>query len=76
MTPSLQIPRLAMFAREKWRRLDVQVREIAAYSFEHALFIGGHAGMAYGAWMIWHPLGPLVGGWFAVKIALIISSRT
>lgn len=64
-----------MFTREKLRETSKRISKISAYSFEHGLFLGGLAGIAYGAYQIYHPLGPILGGWFAVKVAMLISSE-
>ena len=47
---------------------------------QQVLFFGGLAAMAFGFWMVYRPLGPIVGGgfslWVAVLIALERSDKT
>ena len=66
---------LRLLVLERWRRFSKAVKEISKYSFEHFLFLGGLATMAYGCWLVWHPLGFIVGGWFSLRISLIISAE-
>ena len=73
------LSRLALFAHAKIReRMTVLTRSIAkisAYTFEHLLFMGGLAAIAYGAWEVWRPLGPILGGWFMVRVAMLIAAE-
>ena len=69
------VNRIATFGRLKVVDFRKELSRIVPWTIEHALFVGGFACMAFGAWMVWHPLGPIVGGWFAVKIALLISQE-
>jgi hypothetical protein len=40
---------------------------------EHSLFFGGLASVVWGCWMLYHPLGPLVGGGLAVWVSMLAS---
>jgi hypothetical protein len=40
---------------------------------EKVLFFGGMAAVVYGCWMIYRPLGPLVGGALSVWLGMLIS---
>jgi hypothetical protein len=40
---------------------------------EHSLFFGGLASVVCGCWMLYHPLGPLVGGGLAVWVSMLAS---
>ena len=40
---------------------------------EHGLFFGGLTSVAYGCWLVYHPLGPLVGGGLAVWVSMLAS---
>ena len=40
---------------------------------EHGLFFGGLASVTVGCWMVYHPLGPLVGGGLAVWVSMLAS---
>jgi len=40
---------------------------------EKLLFYGGLAHIVLGCWMIYHPLGPLVGGGIAVWLGMLVS---
>jgi hypothetical protein len=40
---------------------------------EHGLFFGGLASVVWGCWMLYHPLGPLVGGGLAVWVSMLAS---
>lgn len=55
-------------------RTRQRVKVIVPAIFENVLFFGGLASVAYGAWMIYKPLGPIVGGIFAVKVAFLMAS--
>ena len=46
------------------------IRGISAYGFQHFPYLGGLAAIAYGCSLIYRPLGFIVGGWLAVKVAL------
>ena len=74
MTTSIPVPRLFhLLNAQRRQRLTTYrnaFKSISAYSFEHFLFLGGLAAMAYGVWLWWHPAGFMAGGWFALKMAL------
>ncbi len=40
---------------------------------EKSLFFGGMGAVVFGCWMIYHPLGPIVGGGIAVWLGMLIS---
>jgi len=40
---------------------------------EHGLFFSGLASVVCGCWMVYHPLGPLVGGGLAVWVSMLAS---
>jgi hypothetical protein len=40
---------------------------------EHSLFFGGLTSVIWGCWMLYHPLGPLVGGGLAVWVSMLAS---
>ena len=40
---------------------------------EHVLALLGLSSISYGAWMMYHPLGPIVAGLFLVGVAVLIS---
>jgi hypothetical protein len=40
---------------------------------EKFLFFGGMASVVCGCWMVYHPLGPLVGGGVAVWLGMLVS---
>ncbi len=40
---------------------------------EHGLFFGGLASVTVGCWMVYHPLGPLVGGGLVVWVSMLAS---
>ena len=42
-------------------------------TIEHGLFFGGLASVVWGCWMLYHPLGPLVGGGLAVWVSMLAS---
>lgn len=42
----------------------------------HALFFCGLGAISVGAWMAWHPAGPIVGGLFAVWTSFLISAES
>jgi hypothetical protein len=42
-------------------------------ALEKALFFGGMGSVVAGCWMIYRPLGPLVGGGLAVWLGMLIS---
>ena len=61
-----------------WGRVKAfreSVRKVSSYSFEHLLFLGGLAAMAYGVSMVYRPAGVILGGWFALKVALLVSQE-
>ena len=58
------------YARTRYADYRDAARRVALFSYEHALFLGGLAGMSYALWMVSHPLGVFVGSWFAVRMAL------
>ena len=76
---SIPIPKLFHFLNayraQRLKTFLAACRNIRAYTFEHLMFLGGLAAIAYGAWMIWHPLGPVVGGWFALKVSFLVSAE-
>ena len=53
-----------------WQRIP---RPTPKGTLEHILFIGGLASIAIGSAMAYPPLGPLVGGLFAVALAMLLS---
>ena len=65
MTSSVPLPKFFRLLNERRRaRLEAfrsAAKGIASYSFEHVMFLGGLALVAYGAWLFWHPLGFVVG---------------
>jgi hypothetical protein len=73
VTLSLQQPLLRW--RAGIRRVRRAIAAIVPGIFENALFFGGLAAIAYGCWMIYKPLGPIVGGVFAVKVAFLIAAE-
>lgn len=79
MTASIPIPKLFhLLNAQRRQRLTIlrdACKSVSAYTFEHFLFLGGLAAIAYGAWMIWHPLGPLIGGWFGLKLSFLVSAE-
>ena len=40
---------------------------------EKTLFFGGMAAVVFGCWMVYRPLGPIVGGALAVWLGMLIS---
>jgi len=40
---------------------------------EKVLFFGGMAAVVWGVWMVYRPLGPIVGGGLAVWLGMLIS---
>lgn len=64
---------------EHWRAFMLRARQrvnvIVPAVFEQGLFFGGLTAIAYGAWMVYRPLGPIVGGVFAVKVAFLIAAE-
>jgi len=42
---------------------------------ESVFFFGGQLSIAFGSWMAWHPLGPIVAGVMAVWLSLLISAE-
>jgi len=59
--------RAATKARQK-------VTAIVPAVLEQVFFFGGMASISYGAWMVYHPLGPIVGGISGVWISFLISA--
>lgn len=53
-----------------WQRIP---RPTPKGVFEHILFVGGLASITIGFALAYPPLGPLVGGIFAVGLALLLS---
>lgn len=42
---------------------------------ENALFFGGLVAFTFGCWLIYHPLGPIVGGVLAVWVSFLLASE-
>jgi hypothetical protein len=72
---SEQLHRVHLRSKQRVQAFNYAVRRIVPWTIEHALYVGGHAAIAFGAWMIYHPLGPIIGGFCAIKIALLISAE-
>ncbi len=81
MTASLPFPKKLLrfsyaYAAKRVSTYLSAVKSLSAYTFEHLLFIGGLTLIAYGVWLAWHPGGFIVGGWLAVRVALMTGGRT
>ena len=72
---STRTKQLLFIGRERLRIFRQKVSGIASYSFEHLMFLGGLAMIAYGAWLMYKPAGFIVGGWFMVKVAFLVSAE-
>jgi len=59
--------------KTKISRLVYSIRSSAPSVTSDVLFVAGLAGVAYGFWMVYHPLGPIAAGAFAVAMAKLIS---
>jgi hypothetical protein len=57
----------------RYARFTEQLRKVAVFSFAQVLLIAGCAGIAYGCFLWWHPLGFMVGGWEAIALARLIA---
>ncbi len=62
-----------------FRRAAMRVRKYVTATvpavLEQGLFFGGLGSLSYGAWMIYHPLGPIVGGGLGVWVSFLISAE-
>lgn len=69
------LPKLLRLQSVRWGEFTKELARIRLFTFQHALFLGGLAGIAYGAWLLFHPLGFVVGGWFGIKVSLLIEAE-
>ncbi|MER7234031.1 hypothetical protein ABT348_24150 [Streptomyces olivaceus] len=68
---------IARNRRREHRRRNAEQRKAATRNAAvHTVFVGGLASFAYGAWMIYHPAGFLVGGILALLYAYILDGPT
>jgi len=56
-------------------RLRRALSSIVPLVAENVLLFGGMAAVTYGCWMIYHPLGPIVGGLLATRVAFMIEAE-
>lgn len=75
MTTSLAGRQLWIVGRERLASLHGAIRKIAPWTIEHLLFVGGLGLVAYGASLVYRPFGFILGGWFAMKLAILISAE-
>lgn len=61
-------------AKTFWQSLSVACAKKTPAVAESAFFFGGLGAVAFGCWMAWHPLGPIVGGGIAFWLSLLISA--
>jgi hypothetical protein len=54
---------------------NARAKYVLGEALQAVLFLGGLGAMAFGAWMVYRPLGPIVGGFFAVKIAFLLATE-
>jgi hypothetical protein len=55
--------------------LRKKVSQVVPLIFEQGLFFGGIGAISFGAWMIYKPLGPIVGGAFGVWVSFLIAAE-
>jgi hypothetical protein len=55
-------------------KLQQKVSALVPAFLEQVFFFGGIASVSYGAWMIYKPLGPIIGGVSAVWISFLIAA--
>jgi hypothetical protein len=65
--------RVASGARLALASFTAVCRKQTPAVLEKALFFGGIGSVVSGCWMIYHPLGPLVGGGLAIWLGMLIS---
>lgn len=56
-------------------RVSRALNNVAPAVCQQLCFFGGMAAITYGAWMIYRPAGPIVGGALAMWIATAISQE-
>lgn len=59
----------------KTRRFVAFLRPHLSGITQYALFLGGLSATTYGFYMIYRPLGPIVGGLIAVSLGMLLSSE-
>lgn len=52
-------------------RFNRNAKHALSEALQALLFFGGLTGISFGAWMVYHPLGPILGGIFAVYISFM-----
>lgn len=54
---------------------NAKAKYVLGEALQAGLFYGGLGAITWGAWMIYRPLGPIVGGFFAIKIAFLLATE-
>ena len=49
--------------------MRIKIKRIVPEIAQFIFFFGGLSAIAYGAWMLYRPLGPIIGGILAVWVA-------
>ena len=68
-----RLGRLATATRGLRDQFVAACRKETPAVLEKILFFGGMGSVVWGCWMVYHPLGPMIGGVLAVWLGMLIS---
>ena len=68
-----RLGRVAAAARGLGNQFVAACRKETPAVLEKVLFFGGMGSVVWGCWMVYRPLGPIIGGLLAVWLGMLIS---